>query len=1379
MTDLMPSAKRSRWQPIRSGLINLFHYADEQFWYEDGRMLLRGNNGTGKSRVLALQLPFLLDAELSPTRMEPDRSSSKRPEWNLLLGGKHRDRLGYTWIEFGRLDDDDQPQYFTLGCGMHAVEHRGAADAWFFTLDGRIGEDLDLVVDSVPLSKSRLNETLSRLPGDRSRIYARQGDYRRAVDETLFRLGNRYRSLIDLLIQLRVPQLSRDFDEQRMSAQLSTALPPLPVDVLTQVADAMKDLDEQRERLEELRRSGAGAQRFSEHYRRYLQIALRRRVDELSSEHNRYERSLRSINDTTRQLEEATQAFEQTMLEQTQAETDRRKTRAALDALRSRPEMKDALRLDDMRRSCVSLSKAEDQANVERERAAERLAETSKRLRNEADELKYAIRRTETRIETLVSLDTPANLKDRFIDRSPDLLTHDSLSKPLSEIEQQINLCQTGLERLRKAEVEITRATTTVEQELKTQGLFETQVEEATASLAQRQAQVDLARQTLRDQLAHWSRESQSVITHPDLGEELAVESEFEDETFEDDAVQNETRETEENPRETAWSIVKPAIDAALARIATEKQRLAWQAESLRENLDELNTQRERLRSGGHQPPPIPHTRDVDVRSTRAGAPLYELCDFRDEVPEKERGDWEAALEASGLLDAFVTLDGTLTGNGIDDVTLLAGKPIANAEQQLSRVLRVAETLPEGMHPDVVRRLLECIGCGRDAADAWVDRDGSWRIGPAHGHWSKPIAEHVGATAREQHRLRLIESITQQIQTIESELRLIESQRQLLDDQQTQINRQVETFPSDRELLDALVQARSAHDVLSRSESRLSDQLSIVTRARATLSQLVARRDRDAADLGMTDWLDDLERLRQSLQSFSGNFESLRRDLQDVSRHRATHDRYLGDHHAATETDRQRSEQLQHARDDLAAKQTELETLQQNVGASVQEIQDKIAENERLEQSLDERLKQLQNTLSERATAKGKLEGSLETSREVLRRHESDRESAILRVSQLADAGLAQIAVTQDLPDSPWSPTRAAHIAKAIRSELPNTPTSDDVWNDSQNTIQVEFRSLENALLPTGNTPQSQTQDDLVVVTIPFGGVVCSPTTLATQLAEEIRHHETVITQRERELFEERLIGDIAQSLHLNIRDAHSLCQSMNEEVESRPMSTGMRLRFKWKPIQEGADDIKVACAALLRKPSAMSPADRTALGGFLQRQIQEARNRDDAGTWQQHLAEALDYRTWFSFDIERETDGRWQRLTKRTHGTGSGGERAVALIIPMLAALSAYYHSADSIAPRIVLMDEAFVGIDNEMRAKFMDLLVQFDLDFVMTSEREWGCYPTMPSLAIYHLATRRGIDAILPTRWVWNGNGKRVDDSHERMRQASLFDEEAANDE
>ena len=149
--------------------------------------------------------------------------------------------------------------------------------------------------------------------------------------------------------------------------------------------------------------------------------------------------------------------------------------------------------------------------------------------------------------------------------------------------------------------------------------------------------------------------------------------------------------------------------------------------------------------------------------------------------------------------------------------------------------------------------------------------------------------------------------------------------------------------------------------------------------------------------------------------------------------------------------------------------------------------------------------------------------------------------------------------------------------------------------------------------------------------------------------------------------------------------------------------------------------------------------------------------------TWREHLRRALDYRSWHHFGIQlrRDEDTGWKKLTKRTFGTGSGGEKAMTLTVPQFAAAAAHYHSAHPHAPRLILLDEAFVAIDAPTRARLMGLLETFDLDYVMTSEREWGVYPTVSALAIYQLASRPGYDAVAVTRWVWNGREKIRDDS------------------
>ena len=114
-----------------------------------------------------------------------------------------------------------------------------------------------------------------------------------------------------------------------------------------------------------------------------------------------------------------------------------------------------------------------------------------------------------------------------------------------------------------------------------------------------------------------------------------------------------------------------------------------------------------------------------------------------------------------------------------------------------------------------------------------------------------------------------------------------------------------------------------------------------------------------------------------------------------------------------------------------------------------------------------------------------------------------------------------------------------------------------------------------------------------------------------------------------------------------------------------------------------------------------------------------------------------------------------------------------MGLTVPLFAAASSHYEGAHAYAPRLVLLDEAFAGIDDEARANCMALIREFDLDFVMTSEREWGCYPELPGLSICQLTRREGMDAVLVTRWSWDGRERRA-----QPHSVQRFPEEAAGD-
>src|SRR6185312_4320204 len=207
---------------------------------------------------------------------------------------------------------------------------------------------------------------------------------------------------------------------------------------------------------------------------------------------------------------------------------------------------------------------------------------------------------------------------------------------------------------------------------------------------------------------------------------------------------------------------------------------------------------------------------------------------------------------------------------------------------------------------------------------------------------------------------------------------------------------------------------------------------------------------------------------------------------------------------------------------------------------------------------------------------------------------------------------------------------------------------------------------------------------------------------------------------------------------------------AMNQDLDARPTSTGMRLRLLWGPSKDAPEGLEAVRQRLLRKSAdAWSPADRAMVGEFLQHRIRQERADRPSDSWHDQLVRALDYRAWHAFRIERRQDGVW----KPAAGPASGGERVLAASVPLFAAASSHYSSGSPHAPRLIALDEAFAGVDDDSRAKCLGLLASFDLDVVMTSEREWACYPTVPGIAIAQLARREGIDAVLVTPWRWDG--------------------------
>jgi uncharacterized protein YPO0396 len=238
-------------------------------------------------------------------------------------------------------------------------------------------------------------------------------------------------------------------------------------------------------------------------------------------------------------------------------------------------------------------------------------------------------------------------------------------------------------------------------------------------------------------------------------------------------------------------------------------------------------------------------------------------------------------------------------------------------------------------------------------------------------------------------------------------------------------------------------------------------------------------------------------------------------------------------------------------------------------------------------------------------------------------------------------------------------------------------------------------------------------------------------------------------------LFDQTLTGDTRRHLAARIRQAGGLVDTMNDRLEQVRTASNVAVRLVWQIREDLPAGTKAARELLLKDPVRLSDADRESLHRFFRDRIEEAKADDTASSWEQQLAQVFDYTSWHQFvvKIDRANGAGWQLLTKKLHGALSGGEKAIALHLPLFAAVAAHYQAVHE-GPRIILLDEVFVGVDTANRGQIFALLSSLDLDLLLTSDHEWCDYRELDGIAIHKLITGGdGDDAVTTVRFIWDG--------------------------
>lgn len=97
-------------------------------------------------------------------------------------------------------------------------------------------------------------------------------------------------------------------------------------------------------------------------------------------------------------------------------------------------------------------------------------------------------------------------------------------------------------------------------------------------------------------------------------------------------------------------------------------------------------------------------------------------------------------------------------------------------------------------------------------------------------------------------------------------------------------------------------------------------------------------------------------------------------------------------------------------------------------------------------------------------------------------------------------------------------------------------------------------------------------------------------------------------------------------------------------------------------------------------------------------------------------------------------------------------------MYLPLFAATYSRYEDAGEQCPRVITLDEAFAGIDDQNIAELFKACEQLNFNYVMNSQALFGDYPTVSKLAIYELLRPQNVNFVTTIRYYWDGQKKHL---------------------
>ncbi len=1357
----------SRFKMNRMGFVNFWLYDEEIFTFEDGKLLLRGQNGSGKSITTQSFIPFILDGDRTPSRLDPFGSSDRKMEYYFLGEGQQEESTGYLFLEFKK---GDSGQYRTIGIGQRA--RRGAPMTfWGFVLtDGRrIGYDLNLYKEvgskKLPYSKQDLKKVL----GPEVPFTDSPGEYKAMVNKYIFgfRRMEQYEQFIRLLVKVRAPKLSKEFKPTKVYDILNESLQTLTDEELRAMVDAMEKMDAIQSNLDHLKAAQKDAQNIQKEYTRYNQFMLGRKAKAYLESSKKAETLKLALEEDETRLEQLRQ--EEIEKRRLREEGEQRKNllEVELDSLKETDLDQVTRRLLDNRNRKEKLESERKKWQDEAEKARENLVGTDRRIREYeggVEDLRGQVEENRKEMESLQAV-----MEFKLHGQAVEKMAEEAV-EGIDDISREI----------REWSRKITEGIKTFKEQEEVERRYDQAAAEAAGCLAatvKREAELEKLEEGKEQARDLWIQEWYEL---PKRNQEFIPDQKF-------------LKELETQILAYEGAKDRSGIRRKWEQWASDRQslllKLKVQKDQERENLlSEEREKQEELKSLREQKDWEPERATGRIRSrqmlTEAGIswiPFYQAMEFAPHLTEMEKNTLEEQFTEAGFLDALIVgrrhwdrvrqefpeyadmmvcAPESENGTFFEKLVPAPGLP-ADLRIETEYILRAMRD-ETGDFPDKAQKLSEMSGIA-------FQGNGFFRNGILEGRsLGRGQASFIGYLTRKHRLKQQIDLLLQEFEVLKQKEEAVERELEIVDNRQKILEQELAQAPDGEALDEILDKEKECRWYLEQEQERLKEARRKEESLKAEKEKCLQQVIRLGRELPYGRTLRAYEEAQETSGEYLELWLSTCSFLRDLSHKKAL-----------LINEKEKAVQYEDSQDmalyEISGKKKELEI----IGMAIRKAEEFLNRPEN---------RQLARRLETLRTEREKLEQNLK---------EWDKRLAVLQDQKESGAKRLE----ESKADLTWEIARETGFRGYFEEELDlklvlerGTKSLKECANEAWASLRENDRNREpgalvgalhenyhkysGSLLGYGiamedcfeeGAADGQSLRKRQRIYSVWNGKKLYFAQFVQTLKSTIEETELLIQEKDREIFVDILSRTLSQQLTDRIEESRQWIRSMSALMKEMDTSMGLSFSLEWKPRSgEGEQEIDtLELEKLLRRDQALltsEDVERVARHFRSKVQTEKAKLEENGMTvnYIDMVRDALDYRKWFEFRMfYYRNQGEKKPLTNGAFNKFSGGEKAMAMYVPLFAAVNAQYQkSSKQDFPRMMALDEAFAGVDDKNISSMFKLVDTLDFDYIMNSQAIWGCYETVPALRISELYRPADARTVTVIHYTWNGHERILDE-------------------